>query len=339
MLIGAFRSSLRLLLIGGFRSSSFRLEIVPSAVRLDTDRLLCCLIVGIHASGISTCLNFLYPVRLSLFDLASRICSISTTSLLCSLHLWLERSVEVFFLRTFPKVHDLLEPLENAISQVLIPAITERKSNQLDWTILALPVRLGGLGLGNPCLKASREYASSVKVTTPLVEQVVSQSHKLPEDSLVISAQQAVTRERSKEFEDREERIKEMTPRKTKRALDLAERGSSAWLTVLPLRDLGFNLNKRQFRDAVKPRYDWPVDDIPSTCACGEVFKVDHSMICKLGGFVIQRHNELRDLEAELLSMVCSDVDTEPVLQETQDARLDIHRFWEHQRSAIFFFF
>ena len=55
---------------------------------------------------------------------------------------------------------------------------------QLDRNILALPVRLGGLGLGNPSLKARREYASSVKVTKPLVEQIVSQSHQLPEDSL-----------------------------------------------------------------------------------------------------------------------------------------------------------
>ena len=234
---------------------------------------------------------------------------------------------------------------------MLIPAITERKCNQLDRTILALPVRLGGLGFGNPCLEASREYASSVKVTTPLVEQIVSQSHELPEDSLVKSAQQAVTMERSKELVDRTERIKEMAPCKTKRALNLAaEKGSSAWLTVLPLKDLGFNLDKRQFRDAVKLRYDWPIDDIPSTCACGEVFTVDHSMICKLGGFVIQRHNELRDLEAELLSTVCSDVETEPVLldisgeqlsrgsNKAQDARLDIHArgFWEQRRSAFF---
>ena len=129
-----------------------------------------------------------------------------------------------------------------------------------------------------------------------------------------------------------------MAPRKTQRALDLAtEKGSSAWLTVLPLQDLGFNLNKREFRDAVKLRYDWPVEDIPSTCACGEAFTVDHSMICKLGGFITQRHNELRDLEAEFLSMVCSDVEIEPVLQDisgeqlnrgsnkAQDARLDIH--------------
>ena len=40
----------------------------------------------------------------------------------------------------------------------------------------------------------------------------------------------------------RAERIKEMTPRKTQRALHLAtEKGSSAGLTVLPLQDLGFN--------------------------------------------------------------------------------------------------
>ena len=27
-------------------------------------------------------------------------------------------------------------------------------------------------------------------------------------------------------------------------------------------------------------------------------------MVCKKGGFIIQHHNELRDLEADLLSMV-----------------------------------
>ena len=37
-----------------------------------------------------------------------------------------------------------------------------------------------------------------------------------------------------------------------------AEKGSLVWLTVL-------NLNKREFRYAIKLRYDWPVN-IPSTC-------------------------------------------------------------------------
>ena len=39
-------------------------------------------------------------------------------------------------------------------------------------------------------------------------------------------------------------------------------------------------------------------------------------MVCRSGGFIIQRHNELRDLEADILSMVCNDVEIEPVLQE-----------------------
>ena len=75
---------------------------------------------------------------------------------------------------------------------MLIPAITERKYNQLDRNILALPVRLGGLGLENPSFEARREYTSSVKVTKPLMEQIVSQSHQLPEDSLTKLAQQEV---------------------------------------------------------------------------------------------------------------------------------------------------
>ena len=30
-------------------------------------------------------------------------------------------------------------------------------------------------------------------------------------------------------------------------------------------------------------------------------------MICKRGGFIIQRHNELGDLETDLLDLVCND--------------------------------
>ena len=174
----------------------------------------------------------------------------------------------------------------------------------------------------------------------------------MPDDSLVKPLQQAMRSERATVLQDRAEYIRGVVPQKVQRALGLAaEKGSSVRLTVLPLREMGFNLNKREFRDAIKLRYDWPVDDIPSTCVCGDAFTVDHAMICKRGEFVTQvRHNELRDLEAELLNMVCTDVEIEPVLQDilgeqlgrgsnrAPDARLDIHacRFWENQRSAFF---
>ena len=72
-------------------------------------------------------------------------------------------------------------------------------------------------------------------------------------------------------------------------------------------------------------------------------------MVCQRGGFIIQRHNELRDLKAGMLRIVCNDVEVEPVLQEVtgetlnhgankaSDASLDIHSrgFWERQRSAF----
>ena len=40
------------------------------------------------------------------------------------------------------------------------------------------------------------------------------------------------------------------------------------------------------------------------------------AMISKRRGFIIQRDNELRDLEAQMLNLVCHDVEIEPVLQE-----------------------
>lgn len=39
-------------------------------------------------------------------------------------------------------------------------------------------------------------------------------------------------------------------------------------------------------------------------------------MICKRSRYVIQRHNELTDLEAGLSSKICSDVEVETLLQD-----------------------
>ena len=74
-------------------------------------------------------------------------------------------------------------------------------------------------------------------------------------------------------------------------------------------------------------------------------------MICKRGGFIIQRHNELRDLKADLLDLVvCNDVETEPVLQEITretlnssanlacNACLDIHARGFRERQKLTFF-
>ena len=52
-----------------------------------------------------------------------------------------------YFLRTVPDTQDLLEPLERAVSQILIPTITGHKCSQLERDVLSLPVRCGSLGV------------------------------------------------------------------------------------------------------------------------------------------------------------------------------------------------
>ena len=145
--------------------------------------------------------------------------------------------------------------------------------------------------------------------------------------------------------------VRESLPSKIKRVVELAtEKGTSNWLTVIPIKEMNFNLNKREFRDAIKLRYDWEISDLPAICTCGGLFTVDHAMACRHRGLIIQRHMEIRDLEAEMLRMVCTDVEIEPVLHEitgeeqnrgtnkAPDARLDVHArgFWDRQQSGFF---
>ena len=86
--------------------------------------------------------------------------------------------------------------------------------------------------------------------------------------------------------------------------------------SALYLKEMNFTLNKREFRDAIKLRYAWEFNDIPTVCFCGDLFDADHAMICMRGGYIIQWHNKIRDLETEILRAVCTDIEMEPVLQD-----------------------
>ena len=109
--------------------------------------------------------------------------------------------------------------------------------------------------------------------------------------------------------------VKTLLSEKPKRALELAaEKGAGAWLTSLPLLSMGYTLNKQEFRDAICLRYGWRIPNTPIYCACKAKNSVDHTLNCKLGGYVHMRHNQIRDFEADLLKEVCKDVKVEPLL-------------------------
>ena len=77
----------------------------------------------------------------------------------------------------------------------------------------------------------------------------------------------------------------------------------------------GFLLHKGEFCDAVCLRYGWNLSNIPRSCNCGTPFSIDHAMICHMGGIPTIRHNEICDMTANLLTEICHNVATEPLLQ------------------------
>ena len=45
-------------------------------------------------------------------------------------------------------------------------------------------------------------------------------------------------------------------------------KGSSSWLTALPLVKYHFSLSKSDFRDAIRMRYGWLPERLPAKCVC-----------------------------------------------------------------------
>ena len=82
-----------------------------------------------------------------------------------------------FLSRTIPDIADLLQLLEGAIiQQHLIPALTGRSPCSREGRdMLALPVRLGGMGIVYPISMSQHVFEASVKLTSPLVATIISQ--------------------------------------------------------------------------------------------------------------------------------------------------------------------
>ena len=79
--------------------------------------------------------------------------------------------------RTIPGIGDMLEPLENTIRQRFLPSLTGQNAfNNVTSDLMTLPVRLGGLGIVDPCSQSAMNISASEKITAPLVTLILQQS-------------------------------------------------------------------------------------------------------------------------------------------------------------------
>ena len=230
-------------------------------------------------------------------------------------------------MRTTPCIADLLKPLEEVISKEFLPCIVDHNLDDTLREVIALPTRFGGLGVFNPCSIASNEFDNSRKATAPLVALLKNQTvaffpadeHISGNYEQVLQASKAakVQISKSKEalYKQRMDDCLEHLPEEQKaHFMEASKKGSSLWLTCLPISDFGFVLNKCEFIDAISLRYNFPLTNLSRHCGCGKDNDMNHAMICPKGGYVHLRHNQVRNLEAKFLSEVCHDVALEPTL-------------------------
>ena len=197
-----------------------------------------------------------------------------------------------FVLRTIPVAASSLDALDGVLVGKFLPAISLRRAfSEEDLQLLRLPARLGGIGLPHLSVMASVEYAASLEVTERQVAALMDQnvSGTSPFNAAAVhreamNRKNAIWRGRRRREAESYNTLLSSAPTPQRLEL-LCAKGASAWLTALPLKEFGFHLVKRDFRDALCMRYGWNLESLPTKCACSKPFTIDHAMVCSTGRF------------------------------------------------------
>ena len=118
-------------------------------------------------------------------------------------------------------------------------------SNQ-DHRILELPVRLGGLGTVNPSTEAKSTNQYSKRIIRPLTEHITEQKHELPNEAETLKIKKQVEKDKHQKVEQQTKDVLQEASEEMQRTVKLSQgKGSSSWLSIIPLKEMGFILNEK----------------------------------------------------------------------------------------------
>ena len=164
--------------------------------------------------------------------------------------------------RTVPDIENLMQPLEDCIRNIFIPAITGgHECTDVERELLSLPPRLGGLGIINPVKNVEKEFLNSCKLTESLTSHIVNQAigERIDENE-IYKLRREISKLRLDDQRKKQSKILDCLEEPEKRRIEMAqEKGASNWLSSLPIQAKGFSLNKQEFFDAIALRYGWPI--------------------------------------------------------------------------------
>ena len=223
------------------------------------------------------------------------------------------------------------------------------------FDLFSHPTKDGGLGI--PCLRrdSAFQFEASKSITKTHVDSIFEQSDqmKVPEQPLQATKNEVEKRKDEKNKELIEEVDSKLSPDVLRQVEQARDKGASSWLNAIPYEEHGFCLNKQEFRDSIRLRYNMRLKDLPVRCGCRneELFSIEHALSCKTGGFIAQRHDNIKNLLVGSLAKVCKNVESEPRLipldnetfrlrstNTSDEARLDLKAgsFWSNGVTAFF---
>ena len=218
-------------------------------------------------------------------------------SALCALNVGMHSRWK-FVQRVVKDTSELFAPLEDAIRNNFLPVICGRPISDVERRMLSLLYRFGGIGVQNPMETANTEYLASIKICEPLVNLLILQETdiSLLDKEVMKSKKQEVKAEREELMKVVVAQIFSELSDDQKSYFAMAqEKGASSWLSSLPIKKLGYSLNRQEFQDSLALRYGWKIKGISQFCTCGKANDIDHALCCPLGGYTYMRHNALRN--------------------------------------------
>ena len=220
-------------------------------------------------------------------------------------------------MRTIPNISSKLKCLDAELDSFVSAILDDYKFSSANRKLFSLPVKLGGLAIPIFSEISDTEYENSRKVTKDLTQEVKDQKiiSEIDCNKLKKVKQEVKRLKNEKNKAAHESLIQQLQKDDLKVHEAITEAGASNWLTTIPLKNQGFYLDKRTFWDALCLRYNTGLRRMPEKCVCGNHYNIKDALSCTKGGFIAMRHNAVRDLTAELLNVVCNDVNIEPSLR------------------------